>query len=88
MSEPAVSPDQPTAAPHPVPAVDTVEPQVEPMHPAAALVPAGLALALFALWGHLGAGTAATRWIPGTLFLIGLLATTVIALRRAALPDA
>jgi hypothetical protein len=47
----------------------------------AVLVPAGIAVAVFVLWGHLGAGYDVTRWLPGTLFLLGLLAVTLVALR-------
>jgi hypothetical protein len=55
-------------------------------HPAVTLVPAGLALGIFVLWGHLGGGYDVTRWLPGALFLLGLLAATVVGLRRASLP--
>jgi hypothetical protein len=87
LSGPAVSPGAapPAVAPPPAAAADH-EPSSARAHTAAALVPAGLALVLFVLCGHLGAGSALTRWLPGTLFLLGLLGVAVVARRRAALP--
>ena len=86
MSEPAVSPDQFHRRPASGAGVDTVEPRSSRCTRRRRSCPQGSRSRCSRSGATSAQATAATRWIPGTLFLIGLLATTVIALRRAALP--